>query len=228
MPQHSTAYEILAAAQTAMGNADALAAITSVTALAQCMGPRGAYTTDIYSMRGNRLMFRQAFPDRPGFTAVINGAQAWARDEATGEIERLDTASVEGVRSHEFQMIALTLPERFADAILAEPTLFAGKMCQVVRLMGQLGHSYHAYFAVDDGLWAGMRLPDSRASESDSVCVVINSWRTVGDVLLPARVTATDPAGDFVLDFHTITLNNVDETLFAVPPALAMGDTTPL
>lgn len=228
MPQQSTAHEILVASQAAMGHVDALAAITSITALAQCVGPRGAYTTDIFSMRGNRLMFRQAFPDRPGFVAMINGAQAWAHDEATGEIERLDAASVEGIRSHEFQMIAITMPDRYADPILAEPTEFAEKKCQVVRVMSRLGRPCHAYFAEDDGLWAGMIQPDSRAPERDTVQVVINAWRNIEGVLLPARVTATDRSGAFVLDFHTITLNTVDETLFAVPPELTTDDTAPL
>jgi len=224
MSQQSTARDILVASQAAMGNAQAIAAITSVTALAQCIGPRGAYTTDIFSMRGNRLMFRQLFPDRPVFVGAVNGAQAWARDEATGEIERLDAASVEGMRSHEFQMIALTMPERYADPILANPTEFAGKACRAVQVINQLRHPIHAYFAEDGCLWAGMVQPDSRAPETDTVRVVINAWRSVDGVLLPARVTATDRAGDFVLDFHTITLNTVDETLFAVQPELSAGD----
>ncbi len=225
MPQQSTAHEILAAAQRALGDAGALAAITSVTAQAQCIGPYSAYTTEIRSVRGNRLVFRQTFPSRPSFVALVNGTQAWGRDEATGEVERLDAASAEGIRSHEFQMIAVTMPERYADPVLIEPAEFAGRACQVVRMLDRLGQPLNAYFADEDGLWVGMIQPDSRAPKRDTVRVVINMWRRVEGVLLPSRVTATDSSGDFVLDFHTITLNAVDDSLFVVPPELAVeGD----
>jgi hypothetical protein len=220
MGHQSTVHEILAAAQGAMGNAGAIAAITSITALADCTGPHGAYTTEILSARGDRLMFRQVFPDRPSFVAVVNGAQAWARDETTGEIERLDAASIAGIRSHEFQMIALTMAERFADPVLVERTQFAGRTCQVVRMTGQLGFPHHVYFA-DDGLWMGMIQPDSRAPEHETIRVTVNAWRRVEGVLLPSRVTATDASGDFVLDFRMIALNTVDDELFIVPPELA-------
>lgn len=39
--------------------------------------------------------------------------------------------------------------------------------------------------------------------------------------MLPSNVTATDKSGDWVLDFHDIELNGVDEKLFAVPPSVA-------
>jgi hypothetical protein len=226
LPQQSSAYQILTAAQEAMvtDHVSAFAAIASVagvTALARCIGPRGAYATEIRSARGDRLLFRQTFPDRPSFVAVVNGAQAWSRDEVTGDIERLDMASVEGLRSHEFQMIALTMPDRYADAEWIASAEFAGRTCQVVQLLDRLGQPCRAYFADDDGLWAGMTLPDSRVPEREAVRVVINQWRRVGGVLLPVRVTATDAVGDFVLDFHTVTFNDVDDTLFALPPGPA-------
>jgi hypothetical protein len=47
-----------------------------------------------------------------------------------------------------------------------------------------------------------------------------HAW-TVDRVKLPSRITATDRSGEFALDFHRITLNDVAGRLFEVPPAIA-------
>jgi hypothetical protein len=68
---------------------------------------------------------------------------------------------------------------------------------------------------------AGMIIPDSRSATGETVKVVFNQWKDVGHVRLPSKVTATDKAGDFVLDFREMLLNQAGGDIFQVPPELA-------
>lgn len=58
------------------------------------------------------------------------------------------------------------------------------------------------FLAIPTGL-TGMLLTSSR-DQTQTVRVVVTAWCEIEGVFLPATVTATDPSGDYVLDFKTI------------------------
>src|SRR3954469_1218270 len=70
------AADIFSAASRAMGGEEALKEIQSIEALADCVGPRSKYKTEIISARADRLFFRQTWQDREPFVAVVNGKYA--------------------------------------------------------------------------------------------------------------------------------------------------------
>ncbi len=210
---------VFAALAQAIGGASAAQAVQSIAATARCSGPRGAYTTELASLRGDRLQFTQRRAGRPPFTALLIGAQGWAYDPTSAAYEPLDRQGVATVRSHEFQMLPLVMATRYRDLGAGWQQEFAGAECDVVAMTDELGYPCHAYFRQSDHLWAGMSMVDARAPFQAKVQVVVREWRRVGALRLPSAITASDSAGDFRLDFHTITLNTVDPAIFCVPAA---------
>jgi len=212
--------EIFSASIAAMGGSEEVAKVQSITALADCLGPRGKYKTEIYSALGNRLKFRQVYPDGNSFVGFINGEHAWMQNEKSGSMTRLDHALAAGIRAHEFQMIPLVLPERIKNPTVSGEEDFAGEPCIKVIALTEYGKPCQIFFHLRYSLLAGMIEPDSRSSSGQTVRVVLNEWRQVGNLKLPSKVTATDKSGDWVLDFYDIRLNDVGENLFAVPPSI--------
>ena len=208
---------VFSAATEAMGGWKALQEIQSIKAIADCVGPKGKYKTEVRSARGKRLMFRQSWVGRETFLAFVNGKRAWTKNERTGKVEPLDRNTAAAVRSHEFQMIAITLEERYRSPQVEGYENFAGARAIKVRMVDELGHPCHLFFDAASHLLAGMIIINPMGAASETVRVVFNRWTQVGRVKLPSMVTATDRSGDFILEFHDISLNDVEPNIFRVP-----------
>src|ERR1044071_7919091 len=102
--------------------------IRSIRALADCTGPNGRYMTEIHSARGNRLSFKQVREDGRTFIGMVNGKIAWTK-KTNDEFDWLDKAGVSMIRSHEFQMIPLTLAERYTNFVVEGEAEYAGQPC---------------------------------------------------------------------------------------------------
>ena len=210
--------EIFSASINAMGGEKELRKIQSITALAKCVGPRGNYTTEIYSMRGDRLMFKQVSANGEVFLGYGNGDLAWTKDQTTTHVFAIDKNYASMLRGHEFQMMAIVLPERYKSPIVEGEEYFAGKRCVKIRMIDQLNSPCQVYFDTSSRLLAGLVIVDPRP---DTVRVVFNEWKQINKVMLPSKVTATDKSGDWVLNFHDIKLNRIDEKIFEIPPSIA-------
>lgn len=219
MKQLATLEQILTASDAAMGGAPALARISSIAAAARCTSPRGEYVTELHSMRGDRLMFIQLWPEHAPLVAYLNGRYAWTRDQFSGAVEPLEPISASIIRAHEFQILPIVMRSRYRDLRMSGQEIFAGTRCHVVGMTDELGYPCRAYFSRETHLWAGMALTDPRQPEQ-FVRVRVDKWSRVDQVWLPSRVIASDSAGDFVLDFHTVTLNTVNPSIYLVPPEI--------
>ena len=217
LEQTINADAVFSAAAQAMGGRKALQEIQSIRAMADCVGPRGKYKTELQSARGDRLMFRQSWVGRETFLAFVNGKRAWTKSEKTGQVAPLDRNSAAMIRSHEFQMLAIALRERYGNPQVEGYENFAGTRSIKVRMVDEIGNPCHVFFDADSHLMLGMLILNPTGEAGETVRVVFNRWRQVGRVKLPSMITATDKSGDFVFEFQEISLNDVDPTLFRVP-----------
>jgi thiol-disulfide isomerase/thioredoxin len=213
-----TAAEVFNAARDAMGGENALRQVRNLRAVADCVGPRGKYTTELISVRPDRLYFKQTWATRDPFVAFVNGQYAWLKNEKNGEVSRAEREVAAAVRSHDFQMIAIAPLERFRDAAVVGFEDFAGAPSVKIRATDELGKPLYLFFNRNTRLMSGMLMADSRSQTGETVKVVFNEWKNVGNARLPSKVTATDRAGDFVLDFREILLNQAEGQIFQVPP----------
>jgi len=125
------------------------------------------------------------------------------------------------LRGHEFQMMAIILPERFKSPVVEGEDDFAGKRCTKIRMIDELGTPCHVYFDINSHLLAGLIIADPRSDKGETVRIIFNEWKQIGKVKLPSKVTATDKSGDWILDFHDLKLNRVDEKIFEIPSNIA-------
>lgn len=214
------AQTLFAASIAALGTPEAVEKIQTISATADCTAPRSMYLTEIHSGRGGRVWFKQTWSNRTPLVIVINSQGGWATDTSTGETESIDAADISQVRGHEFQMLPLTLSERFTAAQRDGEGEWNGEPCLIVRAQDDLNLPTSLYFRAADSRWAGMEL--TNASHHDqTVRVVVHTWVNIGGVLLPSGVTASDASGEYHFNFHTISVNTVDQSVFQTPPNAA-------
>ena len=204
--------DIFANLRLAMGG-KAVDGVQSITSSADCNGPNGPYITNLQSTRDGKFFFEQLRSEQRPFQAWIIGQEGMGTGQSGNKVA-LGSHHVAMIKSHDFQMIPLNFQHRYDGVEIQEQAEFNGKRCHQVQFIDEMGQVCHAYFDVETHLWVGMALANSLKQDGSIVIVTINNWQEIEGILLPQSITATDNTGDFNLQFNTITLNTVDETIF--------------
>lgn len=209
---------LLEQAANAVGNKSDLDKLRSISAIADCEGPNGKYTTTLVSFKGHKTIFEQTFAYKPERSKLrVSGDLIWNVESGEPVITTAFQRMI--VRGHEYQKMAFDLRSFFAEFTLAGEENFEGRSSTKVLAKNELGMPVSLYFDKQTKRFAGyvIHLPNS----TDTVKNVFLEWKKVGKVMLPSVVKATDSQGDWTLRFHTIRLNVGNERLADVPPRIA-------
>lgn len=200
----------------AIGGRKELARVRNLQAFADCAGPNGNYTTEIYSAKDSRLIFKQVLADGSIYLGRTTGSTFWTKDEKSGDFSLADRRAAFAWRSHDFQFLAMEIATRFRDFKAAGEETFAGKAALKLDATDELGNPAGVFFDKETRRLRGLTIRNP-FDENETIRTVFNEWKRVGRLELPSKVTATDKKGDFVLNFREIVLNKTDEKIFAVP-----------
>lgn len=209
----------------AIGGKKEIAKIRNIRAIADCVGPNGEYTTEIYSAKNSRLIFKQLRANGNNYIGQTNGKSFWTKDEKSGDFSLADSKEAFVWRSHDFQMLTTEISSLFRDFAFAGDEDFAGKTAVKLRATDELGNPAHIFFDKKTKLMLGFIVQNPFNGQPDSIRLVFNEWKQIGKLKLPSKVTATDKQGDFILNFREISLNKLSENIFDVPPkVVAMNE----
>ncbi len=210
---------VLASATAAVGTPADIARIKNIEADADCVGPKGKYTTSISSFRENKTRFEQTYSYRGPSSTFINGNIAWERITDSDEYLLASPFQRMAARAHEYQKMAFDIRSFFSELELAGNEIFEGRSSTKIRSKNELGMTANLYFDKATGQFSGyiLLIPNS----TETIRNVILEWKKVGKVTLPSVVRAADNQGDWTLRFHTIRLNARNEQILNVPPRVA-------
>lgn len=209
--------KILTEARAAIGTERQLAKIRSITATADCVGPKGKYTTSIDSFRSAKTRFEQTFTYKTDRASVfVNGDVVWT---ANGEPTISTPFQRMAARAHEYQKMAFDVRSFFRDPVVRGDEMFEGRPSIKLETKNELGMTVFIYLDKETKRFSGyiLQIPNS----SQTVKNVVLEWRKINGVMLPSVVKATDDQGDWTLRFHTIVFNKADEKSLDVPPRVA-------
>jgi hypothetical protein len=184
----------------AIGGREELAQVRNIQAVADCTGPGGNYSTEIYSATDSRLVFKQVKRGGATFIGHTNGENFWTTDKM-GDVSLAGKNEAFAWRSHEFQWLAFGLLERFRAPSFAGDEDFAGRRATKLKLTDELGKPAFFFFDKESGLMLGFTVLNPFERKPETIRIVFNEWKQVGKIKLPSKVTATDKQGDFVLSF---------------------------
>ncbi len=211
---------IFSAAVNAVGNQGEIARVRSIMVVADCVGPKGRYTTSIVSFRENKTFFEQTYSYKNNPSSVfVNGDVVWEKIPGTSDYSLATPFRRLIVRLHEYQKLAFDFQKFFRDFELAGDENFEGRPSVKVRSKNELGMTTILYFDKETKRFGGylLEIPGS----NETVKNVFLEWKKIGGLMLPSVVRATDKQGDWTLQFHTIKLNAGDEKLLDIPPRIA-------
>lgn len=212
----NNASEVIENSLQAIGGKKEIAKVRSLQAFADCFGPNGKYTTEIYSAKNVRLIFKQVLASGNIYIGQTNGQTFWTKDEKNGDFSSADNRAAFAWRSHDFQFLAMEIAERFRNLTFAGEENFSGKTSIKLRGTDELGNPASVFFDKETKLMRGFTIQNP-FEKSETIRTVFNEWKQIGALKLPSKVTAIDKQGDFVLNFREIVLNKTDEKIFAVP-----------
>lgn len=211
---------LLLDARAAVGRESDLARLRSISVTADCVGPKGKYTTLIDSFRVAKTRFSQTFTykDTPS-NIFVNGDIVWSVDQRTGKSTISNPFQRMAARAHEYQKMALDVRSFFSDLVLDGDADFEGRPSVKVRAKNELGMTTFLFFDKQSKRFSGyvLEIPNS----SEKITNVFLEWRKVGRVTLPVAVKATDKEGEWTLRFSKITFNTAKERQLEVPPRIA-------
>jgi len=213
----NNASEVIENSLQAIGGKKEISKIRSLQAFADCVGPNGKYTTEIYSAKNSRLIFRQVLPSGNIYAGQTNGQTFWTKDEKSGDFSLADNRAAFVWRLHDFQFLAMEIAERFRNLTFAGEENFGEKTAVKLRGTDELGKTAEVFFDKETKLMLGFTIQNPFSTQSETIRTFFNEWKQIGGLKLPSKVTATDKQGDFVLNFREIVLNKTDEKIFAVP-----------
>ena len=198
----------------AIGGQSHIARVQNIYSFANCIGPNGAYQTEIYSDNGSKTIFRQIRENQPDYIGIANGETYWTKGQ---DLAVTDKNTAFAWRSHELQWIATHLTERFSALELVGHEDFAGKQAIKLSGMDELNKTAYLFFDTNTYLLLGFSLLSPFSEKPETIQLTIKEWKKTGKLLLPSKVTFTDQQGEFDLNFHIIKINNIKEEVFEIP-----------
>ena len=221
--EESAARALLRAAVAAQGSARAVAAIRSVTAVADCTGPKGAvFTTEVVSERPDRTRFRQNFAGVWTELTVV-GDRGWTRDEKTGRALAIPKDLVGVVRGHEFHFLFLDLDRRNRDARSAGRDTVRGRPCLVVAMTDPGGRPASVCIDEETKLPARLSYEPPGGPKPGTIHVFPTAWQTVAGVRWVSAFELRQNDEVFTYRYRSIRPNVVDPGIFSIPSELGAG-----
>jgi hypothetical protein len=209
---------VFSEAVAAVGKQKDLGRLKSISVVADCVGPRGSYTTAIESFRDSKTRFEQRFSYKPeAVSLLVNGESVWSLSYGNAVVASPMQRMV--ARSHEYQMIAFDFQRYFRDPKAAGVELFEGRLSTKVSVLNELGMTAYLFFDTENKRLNGYELDIPNSSET--VRNVFVEWKRIGRLMLPSVVKVVDSQGEWTLRFHTIRLNKAKESMFAIPTSVA-------
>jgi hypothetical protein len=130
----------------AIGGRNQIAKVKNIQAFADCAGPNGNYTTEIYSARNGRLIFKQTRASGGTYLGQTNGQVFWTKDEKSGDFALADNRAAFAWRSHDFQFLAMEIGERFRNYVFAGEESFGGKTALKLSATDEIGNGASVFF----------------------------------------------------------------------------------
>ncbi|MGH9367566.1 MAG: hypothetical protein ACRD3M_07820 [Thermoanaerobaculia bacterium] len=221
--QEPDARRLLSQAVAAQGSPEAIAAVKSLTAVADCTGPGGDYRefrTEVVSLRPDRTLFRQTAGGRT-VEFVVVGEVGWRRRPETGAVEPLPEGMKGIVRGHEFHFLFLELDRRGQDPRLAGRDSVSGHLCLVVSMTEPGGRPSSVCLDEKTKLPLRLSFEPSGGPKPATIHVFPERWMEVAGIRWVEAFTLRQGEETFTYRYTTIRPNSVDPKIFQIPPEIS-------
>jgi hypothetical protein len=94
---------------------------------------------------------------------------------------------------------------------------FEGRPCYHLKGVNNWGRENEHFYEEASGLLAGYRFNSEWRGGPGVTIEVFDDYKKFDGVLVPTRITTKSPAGIDVVKISSVTFNDVDDSVFALP-----------
>jgi hypothetical protein len=215
--QLTTAAQVLDRYKQALGGAQAIQGVQSVTARGKMeqTGMSGK-ATFVYRAKPFKTLFKLTRPDGTEVTTGFDSDVSWTITSKGAEVDK-DTP-LDAIRRDADLQYPLHQPDYFKKLELAGVTDFEGHRCYWLHGTTNWGKDNNQFYDVTTGLLVGYRFEDD-ASKATWI-VLFENYKNFGGPLIATRNTNRSGDQSQTLTYESVSYEPIDDSLFELPPAV--------
>lgn len=192
----------------AIATTEALQAVESISTLADCLSPNGAYATEVQSYKDDYCYFKQTFSYRPEvFEAVILDTNTiFQIMPDSNKTEPLDKNVIAFIKGHEFHELILDIKKRYSSLGNLQKTTFNDKPCYKVEAIDFIGDPCELYFDESSKRMEGISFQNPGNIE-EIITITFSDWQKIDNILLPDKVHIDQSGKIFTFDYKEVIIN---------------------
>lgn len=173
-------------------------------------------TVEIYAMRPNKMLTKQAITGIGEVKEGFDGTHAWSMNPMTGPMLVTGAELEQKKRDYDFD-VALNPSLRYTDMKTLEKTTFDGKEVYKVSMTRKEGGEDIDFYDVKTGLKAGSINTRKGPMGDMTVTSTITEYKKFGPVLAPTTIKQSVTGIEMVITFTNFEFDTVDPAIFALP-----------
>jgi len=194
----------------ALGGTERIAALESLEAEAECLGPGGAFHTTVRSLRPGKVAFLQTTPtDRTDIRSTPT--RTWSVS-ADGKVEKRPASLRAFVRGHEFHLLMFEVYERFHDHAVRGRRTMDGRPCLGIDMLDESGRP--ASLCLDEATHLPIALGLNPEGAEGPITILFHDWAPVDGVSYFWSFTLTEGTRGFRYAYVGIRPGVVSKELF--------------
>lgn len=217
-PALPDAAAVIARYQEAVGGADALAGITSMTSTGELSMPAQGLSASVrtFAARPNRAAMIVSVDGFGEIRSGVVGDTAWSMNPMEGPRLLQGGELTQTLEESAFDS-SLRPAQLIRSATTVERTALAGRPCLKVRLEWQSGRETFDCYSEETGLLVGtMATQETNMGRIDSV-TLLDDYREFGGLRTPTRITIQTMGVEQIITIREVTFDDVDDDAFALP-----------
>lgn len=217
-PQLKTADAVLERYKNALGGAQAIAKVESMTVHgeAETAGTAGKAIFVSYS-KPFKSLFKLTRPDGTEIVAGFDGKISWAITPQGASID--NKTPVESARRDADLQYPLHQPDYFNKLELAGVSDFEGRRCYWLHGTTHWGKDNNQFYDVDTGLLAGYRFEADDGSKTITVALFQDYENFGGPLVATKNISRTGDQSQIFI-FKSVTYEPLADSIFDLPDAV--------
>jgi len=216
--QLKTADAVLDRYKHALGGADAIAKVQSLTVHGEFEGTgMNGKASFVYYAKPFKTLMKVTREDGSQVTSGFDGSVSWSIDSQGAAMDK-DTA-LEAVRRDADLQYALHQPDYFNNLDFAGVTDFEGRRCYWLHGTTHWGKDNNQFYDVETGLLAGYRFQSDDRSAAATIAL-FQDYKNFGGPLMATKLTFRSGERSRIFHYTSVTYQPLADSLFELPPAV--------
>lgn len=173
----------------------------------------------IYAAQPGRMSTTMELPGFGTIESGYDGEFGWNSDPMSGP-SLMDEEQIKAMSDQVDPNSAAKYRERYPTIEHQGEADFKGQKVHKIRLVSPEGRESIEYYSIDTGLMVGQESTQPSQMGEIKVVSTMSDYKEFGGMKMPTRIVQSLGAQEMIMTIESVTLNNVDPSVFKRPAAV--------